>query len=105
MDGPTKLVRVWDAPIRVFHWMIVLLVGFSWLSMEYNWIDLHFLSGYAILALLLFRIVWGIVGSDTARFSRFLSRRWRRCGTSRISAGASRTGRSATMPPAAGWCC
>ena len=71
MDGPTKLVRVWDAPIRVFHWMIVLLVGFSWLSMEYNWIDLHFLSGYAILALLLFRIVWGIVGSDTARFSRF----------------------------------
>src|SRR5271165_5517007 len=71
-NGPTNLVQVWDVPIRVFHWAIVMLVGFSWLSIELNWIDLHFLSGYTILTLLLFRIVWGIVGSDTARFSRLV---------------------------------
>ncbi|MBS0561207.1 MAG: cytochrome b/b6 domain-containing protein [Proteobacteria bacterium] len=65
-------VKVWDAPVRLFHWAIVLLVGFSWLSIEESWMQLHFLSGYTILALLIFRIVWGVIGSDTARFSRFL---------------------------------
>jgi cytochrome b len=64
---------VWDAPTRLFHWAIVLLVGFSWFSMHESWMDLHFLSGYAILALLLFRLIWGFVGSDTARFGRFLA--------------------------------
>ena len=66
-------VKVWDAPVRLFHWAIVLLVGFSWLSIEESWMQLHFLSGYAILTLLIFRIVWGVIGSDTARFARFLA--------------------------------
>jgi cytochrome b len=65
-------MRVWDAPIRLFHWVIVLLVAFSYVSAKKGWMDLHFLSGYAILTLLLFRLVWGFVGSDTARFSSFL---------------------------------
>ncbi len=65
-------VRVWDAPIRLFHWAIVLLVALSWISQYYDWMQLHFLSGYTLLAALLFRLVWGLIGSDTARFSRFL---------------------------------
>jgi cytochrome b len=66
-------VRVWDLPTRLFHWAIVVLVGFSWLSAQYNWMEWHLLSGYAILALLLFRLVWGLVGSATARFGQFLA--------------------------------
>jgi cytochrome b len=73
MSGTTRLVRVWDAPTRLFHWAIALLVGFSWFSMHESWMELHFLSGYTILALLLFRLVWGFIGSDTARFGRFLA--------------------------------
>ena len=67
--------------------------------------ELHFLSGYSIIALLLFRVAWGFVGSETARFSHFLKRPARgACGTSPTCTGASRTPRSATTPPAAGWC-
>jgi cytochrome b len=73
MSGSTRLVKVWDAPTRVFHWVIAVLVGFSWYSMHKSWMELHFLSGYTILALLLFRLAWGFVGSDTARFTRFLA--------------------------------
>lgn len=69
---PSLMMRVWDAPTRIFHWAIVALVAFSYLSVEKSWMQLHFLSGYAILALLVFRVAWGLVGSDTARFSRFL---------------------------------
>ncbi len=80
MDASTKPaqdalrpVKVWDVPVRLFHWAIVLLVAFSWYSMHESWMDLHFLSGYTLLTLLLFRLVWGFVGSDTARFGRFLA--------------------------------
>jgi cytochrome b len=73
MSGSTRLVKVWDAPTRLFHWVVAVLVGFSWFSMHESWMELHFLSGYTILTLLLFRLVWGFVGSDTARFGRFLA--------------------------------
>ena len=65
-------MRVWDAPIRLFHWLIVLLIIASYVTVQNNWMELHLLSGYTILTLLLFRIAWGFVGSDTARFTRFL---------------------------------
>jgi cytochrome b len=66
-------VRVWDLPTRLFHWALVLLIGFSWLSAQCNWMGRHLLSGYAILALLLFRLAWGFIGSETARFGQFLA--------------------------------
>ena len=69
---PNLLMRVWDAPTRLFHWAIVLLVTFSYVSVQREWIQLHFLSGYAVLALLLFRLAWGFVGSETSRFRQFL---------------------------------
>jgi cytochrome b len=65
-------MRVWDAPIRLFHWAIVLLVLLSYVSVEAGWMRIHLASGYCVLALLLFRLAWGFVGSDTARFSHFL---------------------------------
>jgi len=65
-------VKVWDPWVRLTHWAIALLVPFSWWTAETSRFDLHFRSGYGILALVLFRILWGFVGSDTARFTRFV---------------------------------
>jgi cytochrome b len=71
---PTLLLpmRIWDLPIRIFHWSIVVLLPCSYISMRLNMMDLHMALGYAVLALVLFRWVWGVIGSDTARFGRFL---------------------------------
>ena len=65
-------MRVWDAPTRLFHWAIVLLIAFSYLSIHYDHVALHLISGYTLLALMLFRIAWGFIGSETSRFSQFL---------------------------------
>ena len=68
----TRKVAIWDVPIRLFHWCLVALLICSWITQYEGWMDLHFLSGEAVLTLVLFRIVWGFVGSDTARFGFFL---------------------------------
>ncbi|ABM62091.1 cytochrome b/b6 domain-containing protein [Halorhodospira halophila] len=68
-------VFIWDLPTRLFHWGLVLALGLSWYSAEQGlsgW-DLHKWSGYAVLTLVLFRILWGFVGSETARFRDFLA--------------------------------
>ncbi len=63
---------LWDIPTRVCHWLFVIVVGFSWWSAENDHLDWHTWSGYALLVLVTFRIVWGFVGSQSARFSYFL---------------------------------
>jgi cytochrome b len=67
-------VKVWDLPTRLFHWTLAILVAFSWWSGEqgYGWMPWHFWSGYAVLTLLIYRLMWGFVGSRTARFSDFV---------------------------------
>lgn len=65
-------VPIWDLPIRLFHWMLVGLIGFSWWSAEYHHDDWHIWSGMAVLTLLVFRVLWGFVGSSTARFANFV---------------------------------
>lgn len=67
-------IRVWDIPVRLFHWMLVILIATSYFSGRAggDWMQVHFWSGYSILTLLLFRIAWGFVGSTTARFSHFV---------------------------------
>jgi cytochrome b len=67
-------VRVWDLPVRLFHWALVALLTTSYLTGQAggDWMTLHFWSGYSILSLVLFRIVWGFVGSTTARFTNFV---------------------------------
>ncbi len=67
-----RRIKVWDLPVRLFHWSIVVLIAAAWATQELNKMEWHMRIGYAILALLLFRIVWGFIGSDTARFVRFL---------------------------------
>lgn len=70
----TIKIRVWDLPVRLFHWLLVLMLGISWITAEIggNAMEYHMWSGYVILGLLLFRVLWGIVGSETARFSHFI---------------------------------
>ncbi|MET0293753.1 MAG: cytochrome b/b6 domain-containing protein, partial [Phenylobacterium sp.] len=65
-------VRLWDLPTRLFHWLLVGLVAFSWFTVETGRLPWHRYSGYAILGLIVFRLIWGVVGSSTARFASFV---------------------------------
>ena len=66
--------RGWDLPTRLVHWTLAVLVVFSFVTgkLGESWMAWHMKSGYAIVALLLFRLAWGIVGSRPARFARFV---------------------------------
>lgn len=88
----TGSVRVWDLPTRLFHWTLVLLLALLWFSGEVGGLsltyqgeilglpvsvfmgnmDVHMLLGQGVLVLVLFRLMWGVVGSSTARFSSFV---------------------------------
>jgi cytochrome b len=74
MDSETaqRRVRVWDLPTRLFHWALVALLVISYVTAQLDELDWHMRSGECILALLLFRLLWGLFGSDTARFATFL---------------------------------
>lgn len=65
-------MKVWDLWTRLFHWLIVALVGFSWWSAEAGHMDWHYKSGLSALILLVFRLIWGVIGSSTARFANFV---------------------------------
>ncbi|HEV7659461.1 MAG TPA: cytochrome b/b6 domain-containing protein [Allosphingosinicella sp.] len=71
MSGARK-VRIWDLPVRLVHWAIVLIVPAMWATHEYERMDLHILLGQTLLGLVLFRLIWGLIGSSTARFSGFV---------------------------------
>jgi len=68
-----KKIRIWDLPIRAFHWSLVVCITGSIISVNIggNAIQWHAYFGYTILTLIIFRIVWGFVGSTYARFSSF----------------------------------
>lgn len=78
MPGPAQAqrVRVWDPFLRVYHWLLAALVIANWVLGHYGpaVMTLHFWLGYAILALVAARIVWGFIGPEPARFSSFLPR-------------------------------
>lgn len=64
---------VWDWPTRIFHWLLVVLIAFAWYSAEVDRdMEWHTRAGIAVLALLAFRILWGLFGTSTARFSQFV---------------------------------
>jgi cytochrome b len=67
--------RIWDLPTRLFHWTLVVLIVFSVVTAKIggNWMDWHTRSGYTILALLVFRVLWGLAGSRYARFANFVT--------------------------------
>ena len=66
--------RVWDLPIRLFHWLLVASIAFAYVSgtLGGNLIDWHGRAGFFIVGLVVFRIVWGFIGTPTARFSTFV---------------------------------
>jgi cytochrome b len=75
-----KSVRAWDLPTRLFHWSLVVCIISSWVSYRYaevlgdytlRW---HRWNGYAILVLIVFRVIWGFAGSSTSRWSAFLAK-------------------------------
>ncbi|MCX4145053.1 MULTISPECIES: cytochrome b/b6 domain-containing protein [Paraburkholderia] len=68
-----RRVLVWDVPTRLFHWLMVVLVAAAYATLKLNWIGWHVRSGEALLALLLFRVLWGCFGSETARFRSFVA--------------------------------
>lgn len=70
-----RTIRVWDLPVRVFHWTLALLVvsQIVTVSIGGNAMEYHVLGGYTLLTLIAFRILWGFLGTSTARFTNFLS--------------------------------
>lgn len=66
--------RVWDLPIRLFHWLLVASIAFAYVSGQLggNLIDWHARAGFFIVGLVVFRLVWGVVGTPTARFATFV---------------------------------
>jgi cytochrome b len=73
-SGPTQPVRVWDLPTRLFHWLLVgAVVGLVITgNVGGNAMVWHFRLGVAVGALLLFRLVWGLVGGRWSRFASFI---------------------------------
>lgn len=68
-----QLVLVWDLPVRVFHWLLVISFTGAWLTSESEAQQmLHYAFGYSACALVVFRVLWGIVGTRYARFSEFV---------------------------------
>lgn len=70
----THPVKIWDLPTRIFHWVLVAGIFFMWYSTEISdsLMDRHAQVGEFLLALILFRIIWGFVGSESSRFTSFL---------------------------------
>ncbi len=76
---------VWDLPLRLFHWLLVLSIAASWYTAEnseeflemgslfYSYTEIHFWLGYWTLGLILFRVIWGFVGPRHARFASFIA--------------------------------
>ena len=68
-----KSILVWDFPVRAFHWLLVTSFAGAWLSSESEaWQMIHYAFGYTAVGLVLFRIVWGVIGTRYARFSQFI---------------------------------
>jgi len=67
----TPIIRVWNPLIRIFHWSLVLLFFVAYLT-EDDWMQIHSYAGYTITLLVLFRLLWGVIGTHYARFSNFV---------------------------------
>lgn len=71
--GPTVRILVWDAPVRVFHWLMVACFATAYLTAETErWRLLHVTAGYTMAGLVAFRLLWGLFGTRHARFASFV---------------------------------
>jgi cytochrome b len=73
-DPVNDSVKLWDWPIRLTHWSLAICVLACYGTAEWHWLDMqwHFYFGYAILVLCVFRVLWGLFGSEHARFASFV---------------------------------
>lgn len=73
-DAPaTETILVWDLPVRVFHWGFATAFLVAFLSSESErWQHVHLAAGYSAAALIVFRLLWGLIGSRYARFGNFV---------------------------------
>jgi cytochrome b len=65
-------VKVWDPLVRLFHWSLVVAFALAYATAEDEWIDVHVIAGYVVLGLVVFRILWGVIGPKHARFGDFV---------------------------------
>ncbi|MBF0193533.1 MAG: cytochrome b/b6 domain-containing protein, partial [Magnetococcales bacterium] len=72
MGKAMQQVKVWDLAVRIFHWSLVVFVITALVSIKMGDIQLHAISGIGTLVLVIFRLVWGVVGSENARFTYFV---------------------------------
>lgn len=74
MAGPMERVKVWDLPLRLFHWTLVVAIAVAFLSSEEDSAlnEWHVLSGWVAAILIMFRLVWGVIGGEHSRFSDFI---------------------------------
>jgi cytochrome b len=70
----TEKHLIWDLPLRLFHWSFAVTILASWYTAEQgaDLVEIHIKLGFVAIALLLFRVLWGIIGPKHARFSQFL---------------------------------
>ncbi|GGP85596.1 cytochrome b/b6 domain-containing protein [Shewanella ulleungensis] len=71
MSIEQRKIKVWDFPTRLFHWAMVSLLGGLWWTADIGEMQWHQVLAYVLMTLIAFRLVWGFVGSDTAKFSHF----------------------------------
>jgi cytochrome b len=64
-------IQVWDPLVRIFHWSLVVFFGIAFLSGDED-SSLHIYAGYTVVGLVLFRILWGFIGTENARFKDFI---------------------------------
>lgn len=72
MVSNSEQVKVWDIPVRMFHWLLVMGFGLAYMTAEFHFVDIHVWIGYFLIGLLAFRFVWGVKGGQYARFKSFI---------------------------------
>lgn len=67
-------MKIWDSYVRGYHWLLVIAIAALWWTAEEGLMDWHMRTAFAVGALLITRLIWGVVGSENARFTAFVRR-------------------------------
>ena len=105
MSSSELKILVWDGPTRLCHWLAAALVVAAYLTWRLNWMDWHARAGYALLTLVIFRILWGSSAARRRGSQAFSLLRAPPPDTLLTPFAANPTARPGTIPPPDGWCC